>query len=850
MKKIFSILVALGLVLGLSLMATPASAMVSKATVVVYPDCAGAKAAYNITFNITASLTAGVHSITIKFPTGTVIPTPVPNDAIFINAAGVTLSPSVFGSEVTVSGTTVTFLVPMDLDPATDNPIMVMFLNKVTHPKWAITNPPAGTYNLYVNTSRAPDMGLATPLVLADVIDVPGDYPTIQEAIDAASDGDTVMVAPGLYGSVVIDKSLTLKGAQAGVDARTRSGDETTETIIDPAERHAEVYVCKTCLRWVEVVEDGGDAPMCCGDEMDRIDEIGISILTAAGRVVVIDGLTVRNAVHAMSNPAHGLMAANITVKNVRVLNANDFGISLTFTLNTTVEYCYVENAEIAINAGALEPDPRTVATFRNNEVVNSRFGITGYLEDSLIEGNLVRDFANGGVGISGQFLDTEIKNNTVTGYVEGAGMSFEWHYERDLSENVNVEGNNFTGNLHGIYVFPDQTELTGITVNFNNIVDNSWRGVWNDGGETLDAVYNWWGDASGPHHWDINPDGMGDKVSDSVDFEPWLGAPLVTVKTETVTDDTIDAKDEADTEVAVNGTATVTVARYADNPGGDAPRCFTSLDKYIDIYVPDADDVTKLGIKLYYAAAEVAAADVSEESLRLFSWNGTAWVQCSDSGVNTTSTNGYSGYIWAEIRGDTTPTLAQLTGTPFGGYGLPSLVLFIATAELPDGQVGVAYEARLEACLGAEPYTWAIMDGGLPDGLGLDTDTGIISGTPTRAGVFDFTVIVTDTAQNTATAELSITITPGGICFIATAAYGTDTAKEIDILREFRDEVLLPNSLGAEFVSLYYKTSPPIADFISQHEVLRTAVRVGFVNPIVKILNWSHDLWSARASQ
>jgi hypothetical protein len=81
--------------------------------------------------------------------------------------------------------------------------------------------------------------------------------------------------------------------------------------------------------------------------------------------------------------------------------------------------------------------------------------------------------------------------------------------------------------------------------------------------------------------------------------------------------------------------------------------------------------------------------------------------------------------------------------------------------------------------------------------------------------------------------------------CFIATAAYGTDTAKEIDVLREFRDEVLLPNSLGSKLVSFYYRTSPPIANLISQHEALRTAVRVGFVDPVVKILTWSHDLWS-----
>jgi hypothetical protein len=81
--------------------------------------------------------------------------------------------------------------------------------------------------------------------------------------------------------------------------------------------------------------------------------------------------------------------------------------------------------------------------------------------------------------------------------------------------------------------------------------------------------------------------------------------------------------------------------------------------------------------------------------------------------------------------------------------------------------------------------------------------------------------------------------------CFIATAAYGTDTAEEINLLREFRDVVLLASGAGAGLVSLYYQVSPPIAEVISQHEFLRTAVRVGFIDPIVAILNWSHALWS-----
>jgi hypothetical protein len=79
--------------------------------------------------------------------------------------------------------------------------------------------------------------------------------------------------------------------------------------------------------------------------------------------------------------------------------------------------------------------------------------------------------------------------------------------------------------------------------------------------------------------------------------------------------------------------------------------------------------------------------------------------------------------------------------------------------------------------------------------------------------------------------------------CFIATAVYGTDTAREIDVLRDFRNEILLPNRLGARFVSFYYKNSPPLADFIAHHNVLRTIVRKGFVTPVVAILSLSKSL-------
>ncbi len=96
-------------------------------------------------------------------------------------------------------------------------------------------------------------------------------------------------------------------------------------------------------------------------------------------------------------------------------------------------------------------------------------------------------------------------------------------------------------------------------------------------------------------------------------------------------------------------------------------------------------------------------------------------------------------------------------------------------------------------------------------------------------------TVAGTSSASTTITMDSSYSVAAGfdraaGGCFIATAAYGTPMADEIEILREFRDGYLLTSSLGTSFVNFYYAMSPPIADFISQHPRLKPLVRTGLV--------------------
>lgn len=72
--------------------------------------------------------------------------------------------------------------------------------------------------------------------------------------------------------------------------------------------------------------------------------------------------------------------------------------------------------------------------------------------------------------------------------------------------------------------------------------------------------------------------------------------------------------------------------------------------------------------------------------------------------------------------------------------------------------------------------------------------------------------------------------------CFIATAAYGTALAEEINILRAFRDTLLLPSALGRLFVSTYSRVSPPIARVISRFWLLKFLVRI-LLWPVVRLL-------------
>ncbi len=321
--------------------------------------------------------------------------------------------------------------------------------------------------------------------------------------------------------------------------------------------------------------------------------------------------------------------------------------------------------------------EPNIIAGNLGNGIAINGTGTNG----NIIEGNHIGANSLGaslsntlnGIDLSAGARNTKIVSNEI--FYNWDGIHAEGTYQNLYGNDIKHNGNN------GIFLDDSKGDVIGNTLHanlgdgilcqnradpavHNNFFNNNGYGVRNlDNRLTIDARSNWWGHASGPGG---EGPGTGDEVSVNVNWGTWIRANWTAKLVEPITpgQGVVDAKETIDTIVEYDTAkdVTITLLKYESNPGEGFSG---GLNKYIDVHLNSSDGVNEITIKLYYTDSDISGKD--ESKLRMFWFDGEKWIQCTDSGVDTTDGDGYSGYIWARISADTIPGLDDLYGTPFG---------------------------------------------------------------------------------------------------------------------------------------------------------------------------------------
>jgi parallel beta-helix repeat protein len=206
------------------------------------------------------------------------------------------------------------------------------------------------------------------------------------------------------------------------------------------------------------------------------------------------------------------------SVENSLLEYAN-WGIYVLSDIGTNISGCMIRKCSDGIRLR--EPGTHTL---EDNIISNCSYAIMCNDQTSAtsITGNSISFdpsyYEYGSYGIYCWSSSPVISSNTISG-------NFYYGIRCYNNSSPDINSNTISGNYTGIYCMSGSSP----TIHNNNIAGNYYGLTNNDSMIIIDAENNWWGDASGPYHPTLNPGGLGDEVSDDVDFDPWLTS-VVTV--------------------------------------------------------------------------------------------------------------------------------------------------------------------------------------------------------------------------------------------------------------------------------------------------------------------------------
>jgi hypothetical protein len=325
---------------------------------------------------------------------------------------------------------------------------------------------------------------------------------TIDHAVAEASAGDTVKVGAGTYEeSVTVDKSLTLLGAQAGVDARTRDEGGLTDA--------AESIIS---------VSNGGDLTLTGGSI--TVDGFKIVDSAESGSGIFIHGATdnvIRDDIfdaekgYASNGEFAGTTFRHDRVENSRIGFESDLApaSNVTIDANKFVSNDWYDFNFIEGGSGDVVSDNEATGASEAN------FGVLFRTTGAKVTGNKVTERKSTALYLGGGNTGTVISGNTFTG-IESSGVAAADEFGDGPNRSFEVVGNTLTDNWRGVRLLPHSTAGV-IEVHSNRISGNTIAGALNEGEGDLDATANWWGCDAGP-----NQAGC-DKATGPMDSSKWL---------------------------------------------------------------------------------------------------------------------------------------------------------------------------------------------------------------------------------------------------------------------------------------------------------------------------------------
>jgi hypothetical protein len=339
---------------------------------------------------------------------------------------------------------------------------------------------------------------------------VPSAYPTIQAAVNVATCG-IIKVAPGTYAeNVSIARSLTLNGAKAGQDARTRrSGGE---SIINGG------ALATITITADDVIIDGftlngppdsGTAAlvMQTGNAGETIQN---NIINNPGRAASITTSRTtfrRNAVENTATATDGFQANSTPVNDVTISDNNFSGANPAIY---NADMTFIEgNANVTVADNRSTGDGTLVALF---ETAGARV-----LGNTIVGGG-----GSSAIYIGGGNSNVLGSGNTVS--AAGSAVKVDNSFGKGTNSGVDISRNTLRTNQYGVNVTAGSTSDV-VQATRNSFTGNATFGVFNDpaSGASINAACNWWGAKNGPGP--VGP-GTGDKVSSGVTYLPWLKSP------------------------------------------------------------------------------------------------------------------------------------------------------------------------------------------------------------------------------------------------------------------------------------------------------------------------------------